>query len=45
MGLPIPEEAVDAVAANLERAAAFAALLDLPDLDAEELAPVFRAAR
>ena len=44
VGLDVPEDAVDVVAANLDRAAGFAALLDLPDLDAEEPAPVFRAA-
>lgn len=45
VGLPVPEEAREAVAANLERAARFAALLERPELDAEEPAPVFGPAR
>ena len=44
IGLPLPEADLAEVALNLERTAGFAALLaDIPALDAEEPAPVFRA--
>lgn len=44
IGLPLPDEAVAEVAANLARTAGFAALMaEAPDLDATEPAPVFRA--
>ncbi|RDC75395.1 DUF4089 domain-containing protein [Rhodovulum sp. 12E13] len=44
IGLPLPEEAVAEVAANLARTAGFAALLaDVPEIDTAEPAPVFRA--
>jgi hypothetical protein len=44
VGLPLPEEAVAEVAANLERTAGFAALLErVPGIDETEPAPVFRA--
>ena len=44
IGLPLPEEELGEVALNLERTAGFAALLaEIPGLDDEEPAPVFRA--
>jgi hypothetical protein len=44
IGLPLPDEAVAEVAANLARTAGFAALLaEVPEIDAAEPAPLFRA--
>lgn len=44
IGLPLPEDALDEVALNLERTAGFAALLaEVPGIDEEEPAPIFRA--